>query len=79
MQVDGSYSERDIACSVIDDIAAKVESGERLTLEDGRRLFRHPNLSELGMLANWVRERKHPEPVVTYNVGRNINYTNVCG
>ena len=63
---------------MIDDIAVRVESGERLTVDDGRRLFEHPDLSELGMLANWVRERKHPAPVVTYNVGRNINYTNVC-
>ena len=62
----------------IDDIAQKVEAGERLTVEDGRRLFEHPNLAELGMLANWVRNRLHPEPTVTYNVGRNINYTNVC-
>ena len=62
----------------IEDIANKVEAGQRLTVEDGRRLFQHPNLTELGILANWVRERKHPEPVVTYNVGRNINYTNVC-
>jgi cyclic dehypoxanthinyl futalosine synthase len=30
------------------------------------------------MLAHWSRLQKHPEQVVTYNVGRNINYTNVC-
>ena len=30
------------------------------------------------MLAHWARLHKHPEQVVTYNVGRNINYTNVC-
>ena len=30
------------------------------------------------MLANWVRAQRHPESIVTYNVGRNINYTNVC-
>jgi cyclic dehypoxanthinyl futalosine synthase len=63
---------------MIDDIAEKVYERQRLTTEDARRLFAHPNLAELGMLANWVRRQKHPEPVVTYNVGRNINYTNVC-
>ena len=31
-----------------------------------------------GCWAHWVRLQKHPEQVVTYNVGRNINYTNVC-
>jgi cyclic dehypoxanthinyl futalosine synthase len=25
-----------------------------------------------------VRWRKHPEPIVTFNIGRNINYTNIC-
>ena len=62
----------------IDDIADKVYAGERLNSSDAAFLFDHPNLAELGMLANWVRMQKHPETVVTYNVGRNINYTNVC-
>lgn len=62
----------------LEDIAEKVWRGERLTFEDGRRLLRHPRLPELGALADWVRWQKHPEPIVTYNIGRNINYTNVC-
>ncbi len=63
---------------MIQDIAEKISTGERLSADDARRLFAHPNVAELGMLANAVRMRKHPESVVTYNVGRNINYTNVC-
>ena len=63
---------------MIEDIAEKVSRGQRLDLADARRLMDHPNLSELGILADWVRRQKHPDPVVTYNVGRNINYTNVC-
>ena len=35
-------------------------------------------LLELGLEADRVRERLHPEGVVTYIVDRNINYTNVC-
>ena len=35
-------------------------------------------LLELGLAADTVRERLHPEGVVTYIVDRNINYTNVC-
>lgn len=64
----------------IDDIADRVFANERLTAEDGLRLFRHPNLPELAFLANHVRERLHPDTnnLVTYVVGRNINYTNVC-
>ena len=63
---------------MIQDIVEKVERGERLTAEEGLRLYRHPNLPELAMLADQVRRRKHPEPIVTYNIGRNLNYTNVC-
>ena len=63
---------------MINDIAEKVYAGERIDLDEARRLFAHPNLAELGMLANWVRAQRHPESIVTYNVGRNINYTNVC-
>ena len=64
----------------IDDIADKVYSGERLSYEDGVRLFLHPNLPELGTLANFVREKMHRDTnhLVTYVVGRNVNYTNVC-
>lgn len=64
----------------MDAIADKVFAGERLTAEDGLRLFQHPNLPELAFLANTMRERLHPDTndIVTYVVGRNINYTNVC-
>ena len=31
-----------------------------------------------GALADAVRQRLHPEAVVTYIIDRNINYTNVC-
>lgn len=35
-------------------------------------------LLELGAAADAVRRRLHPDPIVTYIVDRNINYTNVC-
>jgi cyclic dehypoxanthinyl futalosine synthase len=41
-------------------------------------LLRDGDFLELGMLADAVRWRLHPEPVVTYIIDRNINYTNVC-
>jgi cyclic dehypoxanthinyl futalosine synthase len=62
----------------IHDIAEKVYAGERLTFEDGLRLYNHHNVTELSALADFVRRQKHPENVVTYVIGRNINYTNVC-
>lgn len=63
---------------MINDIAEKVYAGERINRSDAERLFAHPNVAELGMLAHWVRMQRHPDSVVTYNIGRNINYTNVC-
>ena len=59
-------------------IAQKVLAGERISLEEGVTLLRDGELLELGVLADSVRWRKHPEPVVTYIIDRNINYTNVC-
>ncbi len=41
-------------------------------------LYRRAPLLELGELADAVRWRRHPDPVVTYIIDRNINYTNVC-
>jgi cyclic dehypoxanthinyl futalosine synthase len=64
--------------SDICDIAEKVYAGERLMFEDGMRLYRHHNVTELSALADYVRRKKHPENIVTYVIGRNINYTNVC-
>lgn len=62
----------------LSEIEAKVLRGERLTEAEGLRLFSCPDLPRLGAMAGLVRRRIHPEPIVTYVIGRNINYTNVC-
>ena len=59
-------------------IRKKVEDGERLSRWEGIGLLRDGDFLELGMLADTVRRRLHPDPVVTYIIDRNINYTNVC-
>jgi len=59
-------------------VRKKVGAGERLTREEGTLLLRDGDLLELGALADTVRRRLHPEPIVTYIIDRNINYTNVC-
>jgi cyclic dehypoxanthinyl futalosine synthase len=64
--------------SDISDIADRVFAEKRLTADDGLRLFRHPDLNDLSLLADHVRRRLNPDNRVTYVVGRNINYTNVC-
>ncbi len=59
------------------DILAKVRAGERLSLEDGRRLFRSTDILALGYMANIVRERKNGnQAYFIYN--QHINYSNVC-
>ena len=41
-------------------------------------LFECKDLNALGRAAHAVTTRLHPEPFRTYNIDRNINYTNVC-
>ena len=50
----------------------------RLTSAEALALLRSDDLPSLGADANAVTERLHPRGVRTYNVERNINYTNVC-
>jgi cyclic dehypoxanthinyl futalosine synthase len=59
-------------------ILRRAIDGERLDLSDGVELFRSGSLLELGRAADLVCRRLHPEPFRTYNIDRNINYTNVC-
>src|SRR6187200_3515706 len=59
-------------------IVEKAIAGERLTLTEGVALFDCKDLNALGRAADAVTRRLHPEPIRTYNIDRNINYTNVC-
>src|SRR5690242_4908615 len=61
----------------IQDIAEKVYAGQRLTYEDGVRLYQTRDIFTLGELANSVRERLHGRRTY-YNINRHINYTNYC-
>jgi len=63
---------------MMDDLARKVLNGERVTPAEALDLYRHAPTHLLGRLADTVRARKHPEPIVTYIIDRNVNYTNVC-
>ena len=61
----------------IADVAEKLDAGERLGLEDGVRLFNHPDLHALGRLANRERERRHGA-LTFYNYNLRLEATNVC-
>jgi cyclic dehypoxanthinyl futalosine synthase len=49
-----------------------------LTKEQALEMFRSDDLIGIGMEADAVRRKLHPEGVVTYIIDRNINYTNFC-
>ncbi|MDP6370265.1 MAG: CofH family radical SAM protein, partial [Planctomycetota bacterium] len=65
------------AAGELADLADKVQAGQRLTVEDGLRLYRTPDLYALAALANFVRERLHGDRTY-FNVNQHINYTNIC-
>ncbi len=59
------------------DIHEKVVAGDRLSREDGLRLFESQDLLTVGFMANLVRERLHGRKTYwVYN--QHINYSNIC-
>lgn len=59
------------------DILEKIAAGERISADDGIRLYRSPDLLAVGYLANMVRERKNGNNAYfIYN--QHINYSNIC-
>ncbi len=56
----------------------KAVAGGRLTPEEGLRLLESTDLLALGQAADAITRRLHPGPYRTYNIDRNINYTNAC-
>jgi cyclic dehypoxanthinyl futalosine synthase len=64
--------------STVADLLRRAVDGERLTPDRGETLLRDADLISLGRAADAVCRRMHPEPYRTYNIDRNINYTNVC-
>src|SRR5919205_121362 len=49
-----------------------------LTHAQALGLYQSDDLIGIGMEADAVRRKLHPEGVVTYIIDRNINYTNFC-
>jgi len=56
----------------------KAIGGRRLAPDEGLQLLQSHDLASLGRAADAVTRRRHPEPYRTYNIDRNINYTNIC-
>jgi cyclic dehypoxanthinyl futalosine synthase len=53
-------------------------AGRRLSAADAALLLRSRDLAAIGRAAHAMTMRLHPEPYRTYNIDRNINYTNIC-
>ena len=62
----------------VDAVLQRAVEGGRLERDELLALYDHASLLSVGDAADRVRERMHPDRVVTYVVDRNINYTNVC-
>ena len=62
----------------IEETAARVRDGRRVDRDEALDLYLNAPTALLGELADGIRDRKHPERIVSYIIDRNVNYTNVC-
>lgn len=58
-------------------IALKVQTNERISFDEGVYLYQHGPLAYLGLLANYIREKKHGDNTY-FNRNFHIEPTNVC-
>ena len=58
-------------------IAEKVFAGERISFEEGVTLYKDGELGYLGVLANYIREKKHGN-YTYFNRNFHIEPTNIC-
>ncbi len=63
---------------MIQEISDKVRSGSRIDGAEALWLYNNADLHTLGQLASVRRYQKNPQPLVTYVIDRNVNYTNIC-
>jgi aminodeoxyfutalosine synthase len=70
-------SDKRVASAGLSDISEKLRASERLTFDDGVRLFACPDLLALGWLANREREKRHGARTY-YNFNIRVEATNVC-
>ena len=63
---------------VLERALTKAAAHERITYDEGVALLERGDFHVLTALAHKRRMHMHAEPVVTYIVERNINYTNSC-
>lgn len=62
----------------VDAILDAAVAGRRISIGDAHTLLREGDLLDLGLAADAVRNRLNDPRVASYNIDRNINYTNIC-
>lgn len=62
----------------IDAILERAVNGERLSMADAVALYESDEVEKMGEAADKVMKKWHPDPVATFIIGRNVNYTNFC-
>ena len=60
------------------DIYEKIAAGQRISTREAEELLTGGDLLKLGNLANKRRLELHPDNASTFQIDRNINYTNIC-
>ena len=68
---------RRLQAAGLSDISDRLDRGQRLSFDDGVRLFRSPDLYAVGWLANREREKRHGG-LTYYNFNLRLEATNVC-
>src|SRR4029453_3233447 len=61
----------------LNEIATRVNAGERLSFDDGVALYATDDLPALGKLADTIRRQRHGRTTY-FNVNRHLNPTNIC-
>lgn len=62
----------------VDQILDRARQGERISVEDAVELYESDEVEKIGEVANEKMLKWHPDPVTTFVIGRNVNYTNLC-
>ncbi|PKP06347.1 MAG: dehypoxanthine futalosine cyclase [Bacteroidetes bacterium HGW-Bacteroidetes-5] len=62
----------------IEDVFTRALQGDEISLEEAIFLYDNSPVPDLLSVANTIRFRKNPERRVSWQIDRNVNYTNVC-
>ncbi len=59
-------------------ILNKYNNSELISLKEGVDLYNNMPLADLLYVANEIRQKLHPNNIVTWQIDRNVNISNVC-